>query len=49
MNELETDAHKVLQIEAEVILDLIHLVDENFDAAVDMILDCYCLFIMNGM
>ena len=40
MNELETDAQKVLQMEAEAILDLIPRVDEHFDAAVDMILAC---------
>ena len=49
MNELETDAQKVLQMEAEAILDLIPRVDEHFDAAVDMILDCEGRVIMTGM
>ena len=37
MNEMETDAQKVLQMEAEAILDLIPRIDEHFDAAVEMI------------
>ena len=49
MNELETDAQKVLQMEAEAILDLIPRVDEHFDAAVDMILTCEGRVIMTGM
>ena len=49
MNELETDAQKVLQMEAEAILDLIPRVDEHFDAAVDMILSCEGRAIMTGM
>ena len=49
MNELETDAQKVLQMEAEAILDLIPRVDEHFDAAVDMILACEGRAIMTGM
>ena len=49
MNELETDAQKVLQMEAEAILDLIPRVDEHFDAAVDMILSCKGRVIMTGM
>ena len=49
MNELETDAQKVLQMEAEAILDLIPRVDEHFDAAVDMILGCEGRVIMTGM
>ena len=49
MNELETDAQKVLQMEAEAILDLIPRVDEHFDAAVDMILACEGRVIMTGM
>ncbi len=49
MNELETDAQKVLQMEAEAILDLIPRVDEHFDAAVDMILSCEGRVIMTGM
>ena len=49
MNELETDAQKVLQMEAEAILDLIPRVDGHFDAAVDMILACEGRVIMTGM
>ena len=49
MNELETDAQKVLQMEAEAILDLIPRVDEHFDAAVNMILGCEGRVIMTGM
>ena len=49
MNELETDAQKVLQMEAEAILDLIPRVDAHFDAAVDMILACEGRVIMTGM
>ena len=40
MNEMETDAQKVLQMEAEAILDLIPRIDNHFDAAVEMILAC---------
>ncbi|MBO6038812.1 MAG: KpsF/GutQ family sugar-phosphate isomerase [Acidaminococcaceae bacterium] len=46
---METDAQKVLQMEAEAILDLIPRVDEHFDAAVDMILACEGRVIMTGM
>ena len=49
MNDLETDAQKVLQMEAEAILDLIPRVDEHFDAAVEMILACEGRVIMTGM
>ena len=49
MNELETDAQKVLQMEAEAILDLIPRVDAHFDAAVDIILACEGRVIMTGM
>ena len=49
MNELETDAQKVLQMEAEAILDLIPRVGAHFDAAVDMILACEGRVIMTGM
>ena len=49
MNELETDAQKVLQMEAEAILDLIPRIDEHFDAAVEMILACEGRVIMTGM
>ena len=49
MNEMETDAQKVLQMEAEAILDLIPRVDAHFDAAVEMILACRGRVIMTGM
>ena len=49
MNDLETDAQKVLQMEAEAILDLIPRIDEHFDAAVEMILACEGRVIMTGM
>ena len=49
MNEMETDAQKVLQMEAEAILDLIPRVDEHFDAAVEMILACKGRVAMTGM
>ena len=49
MNEMETDAQKVLQMEAEAILDLIPRVDEHFDAAVEMILACQGRVAMTGM
>ncbi|MBO5590918.1 MAG: KpsF/GutQ family sugar-phosphate isomerase [Acidaminococcaceae bacterium] len=46
---METDAQKVLQMEAEAILDLIPRVDEHFDAAVAMILECQGRVVMTGM
>ena len=49
MNEMETDAQKVLQMEAEAILDLIPRVDAHFDAAMDMILACQGRVVMTGM
>ena len=49
MNEMETDAQKVLQMEAEAILDLIPRIDEHFDAAVEMILACEGRVVMTGM
>ena len=49
MNEMETDAQKVLQMEAEAILDLIPRIDEHFDAAVEMILACQSRVVMTGM
>ncbi|MBQ8920431.1 MAG: KpsF/GutQ family sugar-phosphate isomerase [Acidaminococcaceae bacterium] len=49
MNELETDAQKVLKLEAEAILDLIPRIDSHFDAAVEMILDCQGRVVMTGM
>ena len=49
MNEMETDAQKVLQMEAEAVLDLIPRVDEHFDAAVEMILACQGRVAMTGM
>ena len=33
MNEMETDAQKVLRLEAEAILDLIPRIDADFEAA----------------
>ena len=49
MNEMETDAQKVLQMEAEAILDLIPRIDEHLDAAVEMILACQGRVVMTGM
>ena len=49
MNEMETDAQKVLQLEAEAILDLIPRIDSHFDAAVEMILVCKGRVVMTGM
>ena len=49
MNEMETDAQKVLQMEAEAILDLIPRIDNHFDAAVEMILACQGRVAMTGM
>ena len=49
MNEMETDAQKVLQMEAEAILDLIPRIAEHFDAAVEMILACQGRVVMTGM
>ena len=49
MNVMETDAQKVLQMEAEAILDLIPRIDEHFDAAVEMILACEGRVVMTGM
>ena len=49
MNEMETDAQKVLQMEAEAILNLIPRVDVHFDAAVEMILACEGRVVMTGM
>ena len=49
MNEMETDAQNVLQMEAEAILDLIPRIDEHFDAAVEMILACQGRVVMTGM
>ncbi|MBQ9283547.1 MAG: KpsF/GutQ family sugar-phosphate isomerase [Acidaminococcaceae bacterium] len=46
---METDAQKVLQMEAEAILDLIPRIDEHFDAAVEMILACQGRVVMTGM
>ncbi|MBQ7417376.1 MAG: KpsF/GutQ family sugar-phosphate isomerase, partial [Acidaminococcaceae bacterium] len=43
------DAQKVLQMEAEAILDLIPRIDEHFDAAVEMILACQGRVVMTGM
>ena len=49
MNEMETDAQKLLQMEAEAILDLIPRIDAHFDAAVEMILSCQGRVVMTGM
>ncbi|MGI6262973.1 MAG: KpsF/GutQ family sugar-phosphate isomerase [Succiniclasticum sp.] len=49
MNELETDAQKVLRMEADAILNLIPRVDKHFDAAVQLILDCPGRVVMTGM
>ena len=49
MNEMETDAQKVLRLEAEAILDLIPRIDADFDAAVEMILQCQGRVVMTGM
>ena len=49
MNAMETDAQKVLQMEAEAILDLIPRIDAHFDAAVEMILACEGRVVMTGM
>ncbi|MBR1590872.1 MAG: KpsF/GutQ family sugar-phosphate isomerase [Acidaminococcaceae bacterium] len=46
---METDAQKVLKLEAEAILDLIPRIDSHFDAAVEMILDCQGRVVMTGM
>ncbi|MBQ9256002.1 MAG: SIS domain-containing protein, partial [Acidaminococcaceae bacterium] len=46
---METDAQKVLQMEAEAILDLIPRIDDHFDAAVEMILACQGRVVMTGM
>ncbi|MBP3264848.1 MAG: KpsF/GutQ family sugar-phosphate isomerase, partial [Acidaminococcaceae bacterium] len=40
---------KVLQMEAEAILDLIPRIDDRFDAAVEMILACQGRVVMTGM
>ena len=38
MTGMETDAQKVLRMEADAILELIPRVDKHFDAAVEMII-----------
>ncbi len=49
MTEMETNAQKVLRMEAEAIMDLIPRVDAHFDAAVEMILACQGRVVMTGM
>lgn len=49
MTGMETDAQKVLKMEAEAILELIPRVDKHFDAAVKMILDCHGRAVVTGM
>jgi arabinose-5-phosphate isomerase len=49
MTGIETDAKKVLQMEADAILELIPRIDEHFDAAVKMILDCKGRAVITGM
>ena len=49
MTEMETNAQKVLRMEAEAIMDLIPRVDAHFDAAVEMILECQGRVVMTGM
>jgi arabinose-5-phosphate isomerase len=49
MTGIETDARKVLKMEADAILELIPRIDEHFDAAVKMILDCKGRAVVTGM
>lgn len=49
MTGIETDAKKVLQMEADAILELVPRIDEHFDAAVKMILDCKGRAVITGM
>jgi arabinose-5-phosphate isomerase len=46
---METDAQKVLRMEAEAILELVPRVDKHFDAAVEMILACKGRAVVTGM
>lgn len=49
MTGMETDAQKVLRMEADAILELIPRVDKHFDAAVEMILSCTGRAVVTGM
>jgi arabinose-5-phosphate isomerase len=49
MTGMETDAQKVLRMEAEAILELVPRVDKHFDAAVEMILACKGRAVVTGM
>ena len=49
MTGIETDAQKVLQLEADAILSLIPRVDEHFDAAINLILSCPGRVVVTGM
>ena len=49
MNAMETDAQKVLRMEADAILNLIPRVDGHFDAAVKLIMECPGRVVMTGM
>ena len=49
MTGMETDAQKVLRMEAEAILELVPRVDKHFDAAVERILACKGRAVVTGM
>jgi arabinose-5-phosphate isomerase len=49
MTVMETDAQKVLRMEADAILELVPRVDKHFDAAVEMILACKGRAVVTGM
>jgi arabinose-5-phosphate isomerase len=49
MTGMETDAQKVLRMEADAILELVPRVDKHFDAAVEMILACKGRAVVTGM
>ena len=49
MTGIETDAQKVLQLEADAILSLIPRVDAHFDAAINLILSCPGRVVVTGM
>lgn len=49
MTGMETDAQKVLRMEADAILELIPRIDKHFDAAVEMILACHGRAVITGM
>ncbi|MFC1808650.1 SIS domain-containing protein [Candidatus Omnitrophota bacterium] len=46
---MNVDAKKVLEIEAKAIQDLIKRIDENFDKAINIILECSGRVIVTGM